>query len=183
MRRNLGKTVIVSLFFVVVLLGGYSCSDDDPYYPDDYLTEAQVRRMIEEALKQNNEQLEFTKWKIVNITVENGHWGWDDIAKRYEAIYELPDLNEDIYKYGAVLGYIFVGVEGQNEVQKLLPYVHTYDDVNPFYTETISFDIQYKKDGVKDPSVAFYIQSSDLFGSEELAEFLPAYNFRLVLIW
>jgi hypothetical protein len=166
-----------------VLLGGYSCSDDDPYYPDDYLTEAQVRRMIEEALRQNNEQLNFTEWKIVNITTEDGHWSWDDRDKRYKAVYELAGLNENIYKNGAVLGYVFIGEQNINEVQRLLPYVQSYGDADPFYTETISFDIQYKKDGVEKPSVAFYIQSSDLFGSEEMAEFLPSYNFRLVLIW
>ncbi|RNC63529.1 hypothetical protein [Proteiniphilum sp. X52] len=181
--KNLFKTAIASLLFAALLIGGYSCSDDGPYYPDDYLTEAQVRRMIEEALRQNNEQLEFTKWKIVNITVGNGHWSWDDIAKRYEAVYELLDLEEFIYENGAVLGYVFIGEKNINEVQKLLPYVQSYDDADPPYTETISFDVQYKKDDVEKPSVAFYIQSSDLFGSEELAEFLPAYNFRLVLIW
>lgn len=171
------------MLFAVVLLGGYSCSDDDPYYPDDYLTEAQVRRMIEEALRQNNEDIEFTKWEIVNITVEMGHWSWNDEVKRYEAVYQLPELNEDIYEIGAVLGYVFIGTQNVDEVQKLLPYVQSYDDVDPSYTETISFDIQLKKDGELKPSVAFFIQASDLFGGTEFEGSLPPYNFRLVMIW
>jgi len=190
MRRNLFKTLITSLFFAVVLLGGYSCSDDDPYYPDDYLTEAQVRRMIEEALRQNNEDLEFTKWEIVNITVEKGHWSWNEVDKRFQAIYELPELNEDIYEIGAVLGFIFIGPQDVNEVQKTLPYVHTYgiyDDegnIVDTYTETISFDVQYKKDNAIKPTVAFFIQASDLFGSEDDIQYLEGeYNFRLVMIW
>lgn len=180
MGDSLCKIVTALLFFAAVLFGGYSCSDD---HPGDYLSQDEVRRMIEEALRQNNEQLEFTDWEIVNITADNWIWNGEENAKRYEAVYELPQLDEDIYKNGAVLGYIFIGMEGQNEVQKLLPYVHTYDDVDPFYTETISFDIQYKKESEEGSSVAFYIQSSDLFGGEEFEEFLPAYRFRLVLIW
>lgn len=194
MGRNLSKTVITSLLLAAVLLGGYSCSDDGPYYPDDYLTEAQIRRMIEEALRENNEQLDFTRWEIVNITVENNsenkHWSWNDEYKRFEAVYELPKLNESIYEDGAVLGFIFIGPRDVNEVQKSLPYVHTYGiydgegNIVNTYTETISFDIQYKKDKVEKPTVAFFIQASDLFGSEDDVQYLEEeYNFRIVLIW
>lgn len=189
MGKNLFKTVAVSLFSVAVLLGGYSCSDD---YPDDYLTEAQIRRMIEEALRENNEQLEFTRWEIVNITVEKDDWTWNDDGnfKRFEAVYELPELNESIYEDGAVLGFIFIGPRDVNEVQKSLPYVHTYgiyDDTGNIvdtYTETISFDVQYKFEGEEKPTVAFFIQASDLFGSEDDIQYLEEdYNFRIVLVW
>lgn len=189
MGKNLFKTVVVSLLSVVVLLGGYSCSDD---YPDDYLTEAQIRRMIEEALRENNEQLEFTRWEIVNITVEKDDWTWNDDGnfKRFEAVYELPELNESIYEDGAVLGFIFIGPRDVNEVQKSLPYVHTYgiyDDTGNIvdtYTETISFDVQYKFEGEEKPTVAFFIQASDLFGSEDDIQYLEEeYNFRIVLVW
>ncbi len=184
MRRNLFKTLITSLFFAVVLLGGYSCSDDDPYYPDDYLTEAQVRRMIEEALRENNQQLEFTQWRIVNISVGFDHWDWNPDAGRYEAIYDLPELSEFIYENGAILGYAFIGQQGVDEVQKLLPYVHTYPitdaggNITATYTETISFDVQYAPN--EKSTVAFFIQASDLFRADE---YLDNYNFRLVMIW
>ncbi|WP_019539255.1 hypothetical protein [Proteiniphilum acetatigenes] len=182
MGKNLFKTVAVSLFSVAVLLGGYSCSDD---YPDDYLTEAQIRRMIEEALRQNNQELEpkFTKWEILPYTVLKEHWDWNPDAGRYQAIYDLPELTDFIYEEGAVLGYVFIGQQGVNEVQKLLPYVHTYNDADTPYTETISFDIQYKSEGVVQPTVAFFIQTSDLFGGDEYVEYLPDYNFRIVLVW
>jgi hypothetical protein len=186
MRRNLFKTAIASLLFAVVLLGGYSCSDDDPYYPDDYLTEAQVRRMIEEALRQNNEDIEvnFTKWEILPYTVSVDDWEWKENAGRYEAIYDLSKLTEFIYENGAVLGYVFIGQQGVDEVQKLLPYVHTYPitdangNITATYTETISFDVQFAPN--EKSTVAFFIQASDLFRADE---YLDNYNFRLVLIW
>ncbi|NLX66849.1 MAG: hypothetical protein GXZ19_08820 [Bacteroidales bacterium] len=186
MVKSIFKTVIVASFFAAVLVVGYSCSDDGPYYPDDYMTEAQIRRMIEDALKENNKNLPFTNWEIVNITVKggkNGDWRWNDNENRYEAIYELPEMDEFIYEDGAILGYVFIGEQNQNEVQKLLPFVQTYDEGGEIFTETISFDVQLKKGGIVKPSVAFYIQTSDLFGSKEFEEFLPNHNFRLVIVW
>lgn len=186
MEKKLFKTVVASLLLAAVLIGGYSCSDDGPYYPDDYLTEAQVRRMIEEALRQNNEELElkFTAWKIVPYQVLESHWAWNPDAGRYEAIYDLSELTEFIYENGAVLGYVFIGQQGVNEVQKLLPFVFTYPitDANgnilDTYTETMSFDVQYAPNNQS--TVAFFIQASDLFQADE---YLTDYNFRLVLIW
>lgn len=177
MGKSLFKTAMASLLFAAVLLGGYSCSRSE-----DYLDEFEVKRMIEEALRENNQKLEFTQWKIVNITVKKDDWTWNDEenVKRYEAVYNLPELTEFIYEKGAVLGYVFIGEQDRDEVQKLLPYVHTYDDADPPYTETISFDIQYKNKGAVKPTVAFYIQASDLVQADD---YLYDYNFRIVLIW
>lgn len=183
MGKNLFKTVVVSLLSVAVLLGGYSCSDD---YPDDYLTEAQIRRMIEEALRQNNEELEpkFTKWEILPYTVLEEHWEWNPDAGRYQAIYDLPELTDFIYEEGAVLGYVFIGQQGVDEVQKLLPFLFTYAETDEngniigTYTETISFDVQYAPNG--NSTVAFFIQASDLVRADG---YLADYNFRIVLVW
>ena len=69
------KPFLLSLLSVAMLLGSYSCANDD------YLSEHDVRRMIEEALRQNNEQLEFTQWKIVNIAIKKSDWQWDNEVK------------------------------------------------------------------------------------------------------
>lgn len=181
MRKSLLKSVVVSFIFATVLLGGYSCSDN---LPDDYLTENQVRKMIEDALRENNNQLEFTQWQIVPITVRKDQWEWKSPIDRYQAIIDLPELTEHIYENGAVLGYVFIGQQGVDEVQKTLPYVETYQFTNDkgerigTYTETISYDVQYASNG--NSTVAFFIQSSDLVQADE---YLYDYNFRLVLVW
>ena len=86
-----------------------------------------------------------------------------------------------MYENGAQLGYVFIGTPGVDEVQKMLPFVHTYweDDGQGgeiLYTETISCDFMYGTPS----SAAFYIQSSDLFRNDDI---LANYNFRVVLIW
>jgi len=51
----------------------------------------------------------------------------------------------------------------------MLPYLHTYygtdnnGEVTYTYTETISYDVQYKVNGVVDPIVVFFIQPSDVY--------------------
>jgi hypothetical protein len=180
MIQKITKPLLASLLFAMLLLVSYSCANDD------YLSEHDVRRMIEEALRQNNEQLEFTQWKIVNIAIKKGDWQWDDDVKHYFVVCDLPELTEFIYENGANIGYLFLGEQNYSEVQKLLPYVHTYYETNDngevtyTYTETISYDIQYKVEGVVKPSVAFFIQPSDVYRDDQ---FVFDYNFRIVLIW
>lgn len=168
------KLTILSL----VLFFAYSCSDST----QDYLNELEIRRMIEEEIRKNNLELEFTQWEIVSISVKESDWEWFDDTGRYEAVFNLPELTEFIYESGAQIGYVFIGEPGVNEVQKTLPYIHTYyegedDQGNPIlYTETISCDYQ-----LASPStVAFYIQASDLGRDDSI---LANYNFRIVLIW
>ncbi len=180
MIQKITKSLLLSFLSVALLLGGFSCANDD------YLSEHDVRRMIEEALRQNNENLEFTQWKIVNIHAKKSDWQWDDDMKHYFVVYNFPELSEFIYESGANIGYLFIGEQDQNEVQKMLPYVHTYyetdvgGEVTYTYTETISYDVQYKVNGVVKPTVAFFIQPSDLFRDDQ---FVFDYNFRIVLIW
>jgi len=176
MIKKITKTFLVPVLMLSVLVAGYSCADDD------YLSEREVRRMIEEALRQNNEQLEFTQWEIINITVNVNDWEWNADFAQWEAIYNLPELDEFIYENGAQLGYVFIGQQGVNEVQKLLPYVDTYyagDDENGipiYFTETISVDYQFGNPS----TVAFYIKDSQLAQDDGAPQL---YNFRIVLIW
>lgn len=161
MKTKVLKTVKYATLLLITLLVGYSCSDDDPVIQQDF-----------------NE----TQWEVVPITINRADWIWDDLAERYEAVVNLPEMNKFVYENGIQLGYVFIGEQGVNEVQKLLPYVHTYydgDDINGnpiIYTETISCDFMYGSPS----TVAFYIQGSDL-GSDDSV--LTDYNFRAVLLW
>lgn len=167
--RSVKHLILLSLLFFVA----NSCSDDS-------LSEFEIRRIIEEEIRKNNQDLEFTQWEIVPISVKKTDWEWFDDTGRYEAVYDLPELTKFIYEDGAQIGYVFIGEQGVNEVQKSLPYIHTYyeEDENGsiMYTETISCDYQ-----LGSPStVAFYIQGSDLGRADyNLAD----YNFRIVLVW
>ena len=140
------------------------------------LTEAQIREIIKQEVEKAA-----TGWKIVNINVKKEDWKWNEKAAQYEAIADLPDLTKFIYEEGAVIGYVFLGTQDVDEVQKLLPYVNTYseqDDTGKtvYFTETISCDFQ-----LGNPStVAFFIKSSDLFRDPDAPQ---NYNFRIVLVW
>ncbi len=161
MKTKVLKSVKYATLLLFTLLIGYSCSDDDPVQQIDF----------------NETQLE-----MVPITIKRTDWIWDDVAERYEAVVNLPEMTKYIYENGIQLGYVFIGQQGVDEVQKLLPYVHTYydgDDINGdpiIYTETISCDFMYGSPS----TVAFYIQGSDL-GSDD--SILTNYNFRVVLLW
>lgn len=158
MKSKVVRSTKYAMLLLLLLLIGYSCSDD-PVQQIDF-----------------NE----TQWDIVNITVKKTDWIWDDNAGRYEAVKNLPELTKFVYESGAQLGYVFIGTPGVDEVQKMLPYVYTYweDDGQGgeiLYTETISSDFM-----LSPSTVAFYIQSSDLGRDDSI---LANYNFRVVLIW
>lgn len=157
MKKNAIRSVKQLTLFLLLLSLGYSCSDD------------------------NDPVIDFneTQWKIVNVTVNKADWQWMEVDGRYAAVLDLPELTKFIYENGAQLSYVFIGQQGTDEVQKLLPFVHTYSaNVGGeiiTYTETISCDFQ-----LDTPSnVAFYIQASDLARDDSI---LANYNFRIVLI-
>ena len=169
MKKNIIRSAKQIIMLLLLFSVAYSCSDDS-------LSEFEIRKIIEEEIRKNNQDLEFTQWEIVPITVKKTDWEWFDDEKRYEAVYDLPELTEFIYEDGAQIGYVFIGEQGVNEVQKMLPFVKSYGSGVGSYTETISCDYQ-----LGSPStVAFYMQASDL---KEHEEFLGDYNFRIVLVW
>lgn len=175
MKRMVSRFFLPSLIAVALLWGGISCSTDD-----SYLSEFEVRRMIDEALKENNKKLEFTQWKIVNVQVKKEDWKWVDAASQWEVVVDLPELTKFIYENGAAIGYVFLGQQGKDEVQKIMPYVNTYaveKNGQMFtFTETISCDFQIAPKS----TVAFFIKDSELAKDENAPQ---NYNFRIVLIW
>ncbi len=140
------------------------------------LTEEQIRQIIKEEVDKVA-----TGWEVIGIHVKKEDWKWSDETEQYEVVFDLPELTEFIYEKGAALGYVFIGTQGVDEVQKPLPFVFTYkekdDKGDTFtYTETVSCDFQ-----LGNPStVAFFIQASDRYRADEN---LADYNFRVVLIY
>jgi hypothetical protein len=199
MMYNKFKSLLISLVIFCLLFGSFSCSVSDDYIteaearrlieqalrnqnPSNGLSEAEIQRLIDDAINENNNSLEFTQWDIINLTVNKADWVWNENVMQWEAIFDLPELTEFIYEQGAQLGYVFIGEQGVDEVQKLLPYVETYyagdDDFgNPLYfTETISVDYQFGNPS----TIAFFIKDSQLAKDPDAPQL---YNFRIVLIW
>lgn len=175
------------LLTLTVLLTGLFLYNSCTTYPDDYLRDYEVRKMIEDAIRENNKDLEFTQWEIIQVQVKASDWEWVYIdghpdKGHWRAVADLPELTEFIFEKGAALGYVFLGEPGVDEVQKPLPYVQSHYDGddefgNPvFFTETISCDFQYGNPS----TVAFYIEANDLFEDSAAPN---NYYFRVVLIW
>ncbi len=157
-RKLMYATLAIAGLFL-----GFGCSTDDT------LTDYEVQKMIDQSL--NNQ------WTIVNINVSKSDWIWNDSKSQWEAIKSLPELTSNIYEQGAQLAYLFLGTQGSDEVQKLLPYVETWKDGNGnIFTETISCDYQ-----LGSPStVAFFIKESDLYKDPDAPQ---NYAFRIVLLY
>ena len=180
MKTKIVRALKHAIPLLMVMFIAYSCSEST----QDYLDEYEIRRMIEEEIRKNNQGLEFTQWEIVNVKVEKKSWKWYEDTKRYEAVVDLPELSEFIYEDGIQLGYVFIGEQNVNEKQIMLPYNFTYyEDVDNeglpilVYTETISCDFQ-----LGSPSnVTFNIQTSDLYPINE--DFVIDRYFRIVLVW
>lgn len=170
------KILLATLSALAILMTISSCTTSD------YISEYEIRKMIEQAIKENNQNLEFTQWEIVNIPVKEKDWEWNEDNSQWEVFADLPELTEFIYEKGAALGFIFLGTQGKDEVQKPMPYSNSYydgkDDAGNDikFTETISCDFQLGKPS----TVGFFIQSSDLFKDDNAPN---NYNFRVVLIW
>jgi len=85
-------------------------------------------------------------------------------------------IDEFIYESGAVIGYVFLGVQNQDEVQTQLPYtISILLDDGSVFTETVGYEYSSLTN-----RVTFYIQPSD--GIQDMAAKVY-YQFRLVLIW
>lgn len=151
MKTKVLKSVKLTTLFLLLLTIGYSCSDD----------------------------VVGLESRSLNISIKKADWRWDDDARKFYVVVNLPELTRYIYENGTLGSYVFIGQQGVDEVQNKLPYVHAYDgqddDGNPIpYSEYISSSFK-----LGNPStVYFFIQASDLLDDPEV---LFDYNFRVVL--
>lgn len=151
MKTKVLKSVKLTTLFLLLLVIGYSCSDD----------------------------VVGLESRSLNISIKKADWRWDDDAGKFYVVVNLPELTRYIYENGTLDSYVFIGQQGVDEVQNKLPYVHAYDgqdDDGNFvpYSEYISSSFQ-----LGNPStVYFYIQASDLLDDPNI---LFDYSFRVVL--
>lgn len=146
------------LIIALIAITGFSACGDD-ITEEYYYTGADTK------------SYEFT----VNRTGATNAWSWNPDRLRYECEFSFPELADDVFKYGAVLGYMYVQ-EGTVLTQKILPYVETYPDGPSYeYTETYGFDIS-----LNPKSILFYMQASDLSDKDE---YLFTTKFKVTLIW
>lgn len=152
---KLYKYLLIALV-AVFSIGLTGCGDD---ITEQYYTGA------------DTESYEFT----VNRTGSTNVWTWNPNRLRYECEFSFPELAEDVFTYGAVLGYMYAQ-EGSVLTQKILPYVETYPDGDTYeYTETYGFDIS-----LNPKTILFYMQASDLSNANQ---YLATTKFKVTLIW
>ena len=132
MKAKVLKSVKYVTLFLLLLLLGHSCSDDDPvtYYEE-------------------------TQWNIESFTVEASEWNWNFDLARWEAVKQLKYIDEFIYESGAVIGYLCI-LENGSGVQYQLP--HTVNIVvgDERFTETLDYNFDFKTN-----RVTFLIKPSD----------------------
>jgi hypothetical protein len=134
MKKTITKTITKALFllFAGILLTG--CNPDD-FKPG-------------------------TEMYTHQFTVEENHWVWNQLYKRYEYIWYWDEMDDYMYEQGVVTAGVYMWEKTSDgrqdyEVLRSLPFVHTYPDRSVSYTRTIGFDISGEY-------IAFYLQSSDL---------------------
>ncbi|MEA5062156.1 MAG: hypothetical protein VB074_12130 [Proteiniphilum sp.] len=150
MKRKLFPTLFTALLFLGIVFFITSCSDNDD--------------IVE------------TQWDIQDYEVKASEWSWNPSLERWEAVKQMKYISEFIYESGAVIGYVFLGVQNQDEVQTQLPYTRrAYVDDGTYFTETLGYEYSFLTN-----KVTFYIEPAD--GIEDPAA-KTGYVFRLVLIW
>jgi hypothetical protein len=155
MKRKLLVSIFAGILFLGTAFVMTSCSDSS----DDFIE---------------------TAWNIENFNVTASQWSWNSNLNRWEAIRQLPAIDEFIYEDGVVHGFIFLGTQGVDEVQTPLPYIRSFLEDNGQggvidFTETISFEYSHLTN-----RITFYIEPSDGFQDQNARQ---NYNFRIVMIW
>ena len=94
----------------------------------------------------------------------------NDLFLHYQCFFNETDLTSNIYNNGVLVAYLEVK-EGDNYVQKPLPYEIVIEDSNGMYTQTIDFDYSTG-------SIGFYVKNSK-FIEDKPGTML----FRVVFLW
>ena len=125
-----------------------------------------------------------TEMETERFTVYERDWTWNDVYQRYEYVFDVRKMTEDMYWHGSVSAGVYIvetayddnGRPYTYEVFRNLPFVHTYND-NGLFTQTIGFDLG-APNGRYPGTIAFYIQASDLSPTRK---FLTDYSFKVTL--
>lgn len=150
MKRKLFSSLFAGFLFVNIGFFASSCSDNDD--------------IIE------------TQWDIQDYEVKVSDWSWSSENERWEAVKQMKYIDEFIYESGAVIGYVFLGVQNQDEVQTQLPFTRrVYLDDGTFFTETLGYEYSFLTE-----KVTFYIAPANGIQDTEARTY---YVFRLALIW
>lgn len=105
MKRKLLVSIFAGILFLGTAFVMTSCSDSS----DDFIE---------------------TAWNIENFNVTASQWSWNSNLNRWEAVRQLPAIDEFIYEDGVVHGFIFLGTQGVDEVQTPLPYIRSFLEDN-----------------------------------------------------
>ena len=143
--KKVSRLIKTTLVVFAVLMFGYSCTTEEYYGPN---------------------------WQIENYTIKPNDWKWNADMGWYECVVNCPKLTKFVYEEGVVLAQIFLGTQGVDEVQRILPYIQSYCYNHVDYTRTISFDYNVG-------TVCFYYQDSDL----EREVINENYYFKVTLFW
>lgn len=144
-----------------ILLLAYGCSDDS-------LSERDIQKMLDGQWHIVKAEIKGRDWELIEDKEEG------DLRERYyRASVNLPELTENVFDEGAVIGYY----KFDNDSKTALPYVKTRVDNNGFaYTETYSCDFI-----LGNPSRAiFYLEASDAGKYDNLP---PDASFQIILIY
>jgi len=148
MKRKLFSSLFVVLLFLGIAFFTASCSDD----------------------------IDETQWDIQDYEVKASEWSWNPSLERWEAVKPMKYISEFIYESGAVIGYVFLGVQNVDEVQTQLPFTRrVFLDDGTYFTETLGYEYSFLT-----KKVTFYIEPAD--GIQD-TEARTQYVFRLALIW
>ncbi|MDI9544419.1 MAG: hypothetical protein ACOX59_07425 [Bacteroidales bacterium] len=113
-----------------------------------------------------------TQWTFVELKAKPSDWQEyvdnDGKNRYYSCSYNVPEIDHNVYNYGAVLCY--VDLDG---AQQILPYVRHYEDLEGAqWTRTVDFEYSQGK-------VNLFVTNSD-FVVDRPSETM---YFRLVLIY
>lgn len=115
---------------------------------------------------------ETTYWTFIDLNAKPGDWQEyvdnDGNNRYYSCSYNVPEINNEIYNYGAVLCYVEL-----NGAQQIMPYVRHYEDRSGAqWTRTV--DYEYTRGELN-----IFFTNSDFIEDPPDEEM----NFRLVLIY